>query len=213
MIANRLRWVVGVVVWSTSWSVQAADSFTAGVLSCAAESDRERRLDCYDRAVASYTAALSSAPRTPANTGAAPAAPVVGAATRVAPAASTATAVPAGVPAPAPAPTKSVNSDSIPGAAATADTSNPGSPPASAAGKSAPVPKHIAARIVSIDHFPDYVVVHLDNQQTWKQVSDSSGSATLHDGESVTIDREVGTYWLAGAKGDSVQVKLETPKP
>jgi hypothetical protein len=121
---------------------------------------------------------------------------------------------------PAPASAKSVNSTSIPVAApgssataATADASNPSSPPAGVAGKSAPLPKHIAARIVSIDHFPDYVVVHLDNQQTWKQVSDSSGSATLHNGESVTIDREVGTYWLAGAKGDSVQVKLETPNP
>jgi hypothetical protein len=191
MIANRSRWVVGVLVWSTSWSVWAADSFAAGVLSCAAESDRERRLDCYDRAVASYTAALSSAPRTPATTGAAPAPPVVGAVARVAPAA---------------APGSS-------GTAASADASNPSSPPASAAGKSAPLPKHIAARIVSIDHFPEYVVVHLDNQQTWKQVSDSSGSATLHTGELITIDREVGTYWLAGAKGDAVQVKLEAPAP
>jgi hypothetical protein len=191
MIANRSRWLVGVLVWCTSWSVLAADSFAAGVLSCAAESDRERRLDCYDRAVASYTAALSSAPRTPATTGAAPAAPVVGAVARVAPAA---------------APGSS-------GTAASADASNPSSPPASAAGKSTPLPKHIAARIVSIDHFPEYVVVHLDNQQTWKQVSDSSGSSTLHNGELITIDREVGTYWLAGAKGDAVQVKLEAPTP
>jgi len=83
------------------------------------------------------------------------------------------------------------------------------------AGKSAraDVPRHVAARIASVEHFPDYVVVHLDNQQTWKQVSDSPGSPTLRNGDPVTIDRQMGSYWLAGPKGEAVQVRLDAPKP
>jgi hypothetical protein len=75
------------------------------------------------------------------------------------------------------------------------------------------VARHVAARIVSIDHFPDYVVVHLDNQQIWKQVSDSPGGPALRTGDPVTIDKEMGSYWLSGAKGEAVQVKLQAPKP
>src|SRR5207302_1244574 len=36
----------------------AADPFAASVLSCTAEIDRDKRLDCYDRAVANFTATL-----------------------------------------------------------------------------------------------------------------------------------------------------------
>jgi hypothetical protein len=75
------------------------------------------------------------------------------------------------------------------------------------------VARHVAARIASIDHFPDYVVVHLDNQQIWKQVSDSPGGAALRTGDPVTIDKEMGSYWLSGTKGEAVQVKLQAPKP
>jgi hypothetical protein len=63
---------------------------------------------------------------------------------------------------------------------------------------------------VSIDHFPDYVIVHLDNQQTWKQVSEASGTLALRNGDAVTIDKQMGSYWLSGPKGEAVQVKLET---
>ena len=66
---------------------------------------------------------------------------------------------------------------------------------------------------MSIEHFPDYVVVHLDNQQIWKQVSDSPAGPALRTGDPVTIDKEMGSYWLSGAKGEAVQVKLQTPKP
>jgi hypothetical protein len=165
MSASRLQcfYVLGAVVLATASQAPAADPFTAGVLSCAAESDRERRLDCYDRAVASYTAASrpsAAGPGTPAPSGAAPEAPAL-------------------------------------------STPAPASTPA--------VPKHFAAHIVSIDHFPDYVIVHLDNQQTWKQVSEASGALMLRNGDAVTIDKQMGSYWLSGPKGEAVQVKLETP--
>ncbi len=187
MIVMRLPWlsVLGTVVWAASSPAPAADSFTVGVLSCAAEGDRDRRLDCYDRAVASFTARLSDGKRESAT---APVPPVdTGAATTAA----AATGVAAAPPPPAAA--------SVPAATA-------GKPTPSAA-------RHVAARIVSIDHFPDYVVVHLDNQQIWKQVSDSPGGPALRTGDPVTIDKEMGSYWLSGTKGEAVQVKLQAPQP
>src|SRR5262249_33657403 len=130
------------VVVSASSSVPAADSFTVGVLSCAAESDRDRRLECYDRAVANYTAGLTNGKRSPT--------------TDPGPAVGSSPATAAAVAGPAPA-------------AASA-------PAANVEKTSSPAPRHFSGRIVSIDHFPDYVVVYLDNQQIWKQVSDSPGS-------------------------------------
>jgi hypothetical protein len=81
----------------------------------------------------------------------------------------------------------------------------------SAAGAAGTV-RHVAARISSIENFPDYVVVHLDNQQTWKQVSDGPGGLALRTGDAVTIDKQMGSWWLAGPKGEAVQVKLEAPR-
>src|SRR5215470_15238096 len=68
MMEMRLPWLsaFGAVVVAASSSVPAAYSFAVGVLSCAAESDRDRRLDCYDRAVANYTAGLTNGKRSPA---------------------------------------------------------------------------------------------------------------------------------------------------
>jgi hypothetical protein len=201
MIVMRLPWlsvlgsvlaavaVVSAVMYSPL--APAADSFTAGVLSCAAEGDRDRRLDCYDRAVASFTARLSDGKR---ESGTAPTPLIGNGAARAGPATASAPALPAATLAPAAPAATSV---------AAAD-----------AGRSAPsVARHVAARIVSIDHFPDYVVVHLDNQQIWKQVSDSPGGPALRTGDPVTIDKEMGSYWLSAAKGEAVQVKLQAPKP
>ena len=201
----------------------AADSFTVGVLSCAAETDRDRRLECYDRAVAGYTAGLAGGKRdNVANAPPGVTSPAVGA--------TGTTAVGSSAPAVGATGTRAVGS-SAPAVGATGTTAVGGSAPAVAAtgapavaasavasagaGKSAgvDVPRHVAARIASVEHFPDYVVVHLDNQQTWKQVSDSPGSPTLRNGDPVTIDRQMGSYWLAGPKGEAVQVRLEAPKP
>jgi hypothetical protein len=217
MIVMRLPWlsVLGAVVWAVSSPASAADSFTVGVLSCAAEGDRDRRLDCYDRAVASFTARLTDGKR---ESGAAPApsvgkgATTTGAAGAVGAAgAGAAAAVPVAASGPPPP-----SAASAPGVSAAASARPPPaatSAPAANDGKPAPsAARHVAARIVSIEHFPDYVVVHLDNQQIWKQVSESPGGPALRTGDPVTIDKEMGSYWLSGAKGEAVQVKLQTPK-
>jgi hypothetical protein len=176
-----MRTLLGAIGLATASLATGDGSFTVGVLSCAAESDRDRRLECYDRAVAAYTAALAGGKRDSVAGGA--------------PLPATATPAPAGS---APLPAKAA-----PAAAATT-AEKPVTPEP---------PRHVAARISSIEHFPDYIVVHLDNQQTWKQVSDSPGSLVLRNGDSVTIDKQMGSYWLAGPKGEAVQVRLETPKP
>ena len=196
----------------------AADSFTVGVLSCAAETDRDRRLECYDRAVAGYTAALAGnkrdsvagmAPPAVASPGVAATPAARAAATRSStpPRATGASAVVGSTPAVTEtgAPAVVGSAPAVPGSApADVPTVAPVGPAA---------PRHVAARISSIEHFPDYVVVHLDNQQTWKQVSDSPGGLVLRNGDPVTIDKQMGSYWLAGPKGEAVQVRLETPKP
>ena len=272
----RLPWLalLGAMGLAATSLAAAADSFTVGVLSCAAETDRDRRLECYDRAVAGYTAGLAGGKRdavagvTPSSVtspavgatgsmavgGSAPAVGATGsrAVGGSAPAvtATGTTAVGGSAPAVAATGTTAVGG-SAPAVAAIGTTAVGGSAPAVAAigttavggsasavgsapavagsapagrdsavdsagaGKSAraDVPRHVAARIASVEHFPDYVVVHLDNQQTWKQVSDSPGSPTLRNGDPVTIDRQMGSYWLAGPKGEAVQVRLEAPKP
>jgi hypothetical protein len=172
IIRLPLRTLLGAVGLAAASLATAADSFTVGVLSCGAETDRDRRLECYDRAVAGYTAALAGAKRDA----------VAG-------------------PTPLPA-TALAGSATRPAAAVAAEK-----PVAAAA------PRHVAARISSIEHFPDYIVVHLDNQQTWKQVSDSPGSLVLRNGDPITVDRQMGSFWLAGPKGEAIQVRLEASRP
>jgi hypothetical protein len=60
-------------------------------------------------------------------------------------------------------------------------------------------PQHIAAHIVSIENFPDAMIVHLDNAQVWEQIQEASADVNLHTGDSVSIDREMGSYWLSGS--------------
>jgi hypothetical protein len=199
IIRLPLRTLLGAVGLAAASLATAADSFTVGVLSCAAETDRDRRLECYDRAVAGYTAALAGAKRD-AVAGSAPL---------------PATAPAASVPPPATALAGSATgpanaAPAIAGSAlavAAADAEKPAGP----AGTT--TPRHVAARISSIEHFPDYIVVHLDNQQTWKQVSDSPGSLVLRNGDPVTVDRQMGSFWLAGPKGEAIQVRLEASRP
>lgn len=198
----RLPWLMllGAIGVAATSIATAADSFAVGVLSCAAETDRDRRLECYDRAVAGYTAGLAAGKRD-AVAGAAPSGVVPTAPTQATPLAGTPRAV-------AGSASTGGGASSVAGSAPAATGAPTAAGPAAAA-----VPRHVAARIASVEHFPDYVVVHLDNQQTWKQVSDSPGSPVLRNGDSVTIDRQMGSYWLAGPKGEAIQVRLEAPKP
>ncbi len=90
-----------------------------------------------------------------------------------------------------------------------ATTAAPGSATAPSAAKPR---KHLVARILSIRPFPDAVEVTLDNGQVWEQVQEASTELTLHPGESVTIDRQLGSYWLSDASGASIKVRERTDR-
>ena len=62
--------------------------------------------------------------------------------------------------------------------------------------------------MVSVDYLPDHMILHLDNSQVWEQVSEASTELHIRAGDTVNIDKQMGSYWLSGRKGDgTVQVK------
>jgi len=157
-----------------------AESVPASVRACTLETDSLKRLICFDREVARYS-------DQPSTGGATPAAP--------------------GVP-----PTRDLRSQpttpKVPPGPPREDRSDSGDQPvAPAAPAAAPKPRHIAARIVSIENFPDALVLHLDNDQVWQQIQEASADANLHAGDTVSIDRELGSYWLSGSNGVAIKVK------
>ena len=79
--------------------------------------------------------------------------------------------------------------------------------PASAAAPAA-VPK-VQARIASIDTYPDGIVVHLDNGQVWQEDEDTPVDLGLRPGDSVTIERQVGSFWITGRDGATAKVRLK----
>jgi hypothetical protein len=74
----------------------------------------------------------------------------------------------------------------------------------------ASTPDHIAARIVSIDHSPNEMVLHLDNGQIWQEQQSTSGDLSLQVGDSVNIDKHLGSWWLTGPHVSSMKVRQKT---
>jgi len=157
--------------------VARADSVPASIRACALESDSLKRLVCFDREVARY----SGQPSTGDAKQAPPAAPPD---LRAQP---TTPKVPPGPP--------------------REDQSGSADQPAAPTAAPVKLPRHIAARIVSIENFPDALVVHLDNNQVWEQIQEASADVNLHTGDTVSIDRELGSFWLSGRNGVAIKVK------
>jgi len=158
--------------------IARADSVPASIRACALESDSLKRLICFDREVARYSGQ-----------------PATGDAKQVPP------ATPPG---------RDLRSQpTTPKVPPREDQSDSGDQPAAPAAAAAPVklPRHIAARVVSIERFPDAIVVHLDNQQVWEQIQEASADLNLHAGDTVSIDREMGSYWLSGSGGTAIKVR------
>jgi hypothetical protein len=158
-----------------------AESVPASVRACTLETDSLKRLICFDREVARYSVQPSSsgdAKQAP------PASPPAGD-LRSQP---TTPKVPPGPP--------------------REDRSDSGDQPAAAAVPApAKLPRHTAARILSIENFPDAMVVHLDNDQVWEQIQEASADVHLHAGDTVSIDREMGSFWLSGSNGVAIKVR------
>jgi hypothetical protein len=162
--------------------IARADSVPASIRACALESDSLKRLICFDREVARYSGQPS--------TGDAKQVPPASPPARDLRAQPTTPRVP-------PGPPQEDQSGSADQPAA----------PATAAAAPVKLPRHIAARIVSIESFPDAIVVHLDNEQVWEQIQEASADVNLHAGDAVSIDREMGSYWLSGSGGTAIKVR------
>ncbi|HEV2272444.1 MAG TPA: hypothetical protein VGR92_23565 [Steroidobacteraceae bacterium] len=175
-----------------------AQNVPAGLRACTAETDSARRLACYDREMAR----LAQPPAPPAPSAAAPSPPKPDLAT------SPATAAPAPAAPAAPAPT------------ATAMTP----PPAAAPTAAASAPHHswvgkifgggssarVTARIAGLERSPNAMVLHLANGQVWQQIGRASGDLTLEVGDSVTIEKHLGSYWLSASHVSDMQVRLRS---
>jgi hypothetical protein len=167
--------------------VARADSLPASIRACAQESDSLKRLICFDKEVARYNDQPSA--------GAPPAASSSGRDLRSQPT----------TPTVKPGPPREDRSDSSGSVQtpSTAATSPPAQTPASP-------PRHITARILSIENFPDAIVVHLDNGQVWQQIQEATASVSLRPGDTVSIDREMAAFWLSGKDGVAVKVRQKT---
>lgn len=163
-----------------------AQSVPAGLRACTAETDSARRLACYDREMArlprpSAPPGPSAQPGPAAQPG--PSGPILSA--QPGP-----PALAAGAPAPSAA---SAEHHSSPWNIFRADHSS-----------------NVTAHVASLDRWPDAMVLHLDNGQVWEQIGRASGDLSLEVGDSVTIEKHLGSYWLSSAHVSDMQVRLKS---
>jgi hypothetical protein len=64
--------------------------------------------------------------------------------------------------------------------------------------------------VVSIEHSPGEVILHLDNGQVWQQVQAAVGDLTLRAGDTVKIDKQLGSYWLSGPHVAAMKVRQKS---
>jgi hypothetical protein len=187
-------WKVGLLGWAMiGASALAAESVPASIRACAAITDSLQRLVCYDKEVARFPepAAAKTGPKTAAS----PAA--VASTAPTAPAAAT--------PPPAAAAPAAAGTNTAPAANTTAATGK--STAQAAAASPAKSSGDISARIVSIDHQPNEMVLHLDNGQVWQQTQSVSGDLSLREGDTVKIGKHLGSWLLSGPHVSSMKVR------
>jgi hypothetical protein len=165
-----------------------ADSLPPGIRACAQEPDSLKRLICYDKEVARFNDQPTAGAPGPGSSG------------RDLRSQPTTPKVP-------PGPPREDRSDAGSAAPAQAAPAAPVGSEAQAQGGPPPVPKHISAHVVSVENFPDAIVVHLDNGQVWQQIQEASAATTFRPGDTVSIDREMAAFWLSGKDGVAVKVR------
>ena len=187
-----LGWTVVVSLLASGGPAAAAETLPASVRACAAITDSLQRLVCYDREVARF-------PEPAATTATKPAAAPAVAAAKVAPA-TPSTSAPGGG--------GSSSAGSTPAATNNAAAVG-GDKPAAPASAASPAKDsgRISARVVTIDHRPSEMVLHLDNGQVWQQVQSVSGDLSLREGDTVKIEKHFGSYWLNGPHVSSMRVR------
>jgi hypothetical protein len=164
-----------------------AESLPPSIRACAAETDSLRRLVCYDREVARFPDTKPMDNKPAAKHESAPAAPTGNA--------TAANITPPASPASSPAPT----------------TQPPVPPPARASQDSGKKDAaHFSAQVVSIDRAPNEMVLHLDNGQAWQQLQQVPGDLTLQVGDTVKIDKRLGSWWLTGPHVSGMKVRQKS---
>lgn len=198
-LAHALQ--AGLFGWALSLAMiaqaGAAESLPASVRACTAETDRERRLECFDREVARFPDSKATSQAARNRPSAPPGTPTLSAAPP-------GSATPAGSPAPATQTAAKAPAASV--ASATASSSTSEAPPTRKA-DNASKPGRIAAQLVGIDRAPNEMVLHLDNGQTWEEVQSVAGDLSLKVGDNVTIDKRLGSYWLTGPHVSGMKVR------
>jgi hypothetical protein len=190
--AGSLGWTI--IVSLAAWSAAgAAETLPASVRACAALTDSLQRLVCYDREVARFPGPAAQAATKPT---AAPAPDAVAAA-KSAPT-PPASAPSGGAPSNTSSTTAATNTGAAAGNAGTAT---------SASTTTAQDSGRISARVVTIDHRPSEMVLHLDNGQVWQQLQSVSGDLSLREGDTVKIEKHFGSYWLSGPHVSSMRVR------
>jgi len=188
-----------------------AQGTPAGLRACTAESDPGRRLACYDREMGHPVAA-------PARSTQPAPAPAPARSTLAAP-----------LPAPAPGPASAAaptNSERSAPAAARVQHSDVATSTAPQVAGNEPAPPqdtsrwkilsaisggdwHMTAQVARLERSPDSMVLHLDNGQVWRQVGRASGDLSLREGDNVTIEKHLGSYWLSSRYVSNMKVRLE----
>lgn len=159
----------------------------AELRACAAEANSARRLACYDREIARLSA-------TPARTRQ----PSTGPA-------------PAGSDLPASAVTQSPHAAPAASAPPTVANREPATQHHTSRWRflTGGASSRLTAHISRLDRWPNAMVLHLDNGQVWQQTGRASGDLSLHVGDSVTIEKHLGSYWLSSRYVSDMQVRLK----
>lgn len=206
MRVRLLAWTLAALAALTALpAVAAVESLPASVRACAAETDSLRRLVCYDREVARFPAPVANAAPAPSTASASqPALGTSSVATSPSPTPPT-TATPQSAPE-----TRAAVTAGAQPAVSSSNASPPSAENTATAGAGSAThsdPQHITARIVSIDHRPNELTWHLDNGQVWQEVQGVAGDLSLREGDTVKIDKHLGSYWLSGPHVASMRVR------
>lgn len=165
---------------------------------CAAETDAGQRLDCYDREMARLLAPTKQPAATATQ-------PDLSASAAPTPGASATPMQASGAP-PTPASTPVATSANAAAASGVTSASRRSSWRNILSGGPA---WRLTAHVATLDRSPDSLVLHLDNGQAWRQIARTSGDLSLRAGDSVTIEKHLGSYWLSSRYVSNMQVRLE----
>jgi len=171
-----------------------ARNVPAGLRACTTESDPGKRLACYDKEMARLMGSSRRAMRAPR---------------AVTPAVTAEPSRSAPRPLPSAAATSAARPVAAPVSASPQEAAAPRRPPVWKRIFSGGTGSRVTARVTRLDRSPDAMVLHLDNGQVWRQIGRASGALGLHSGDTVTIEKHLGSYYLSSRYVSDMQVRLE----